>query len=151
MFKCKTCSVEKQLTEFYKTPTGHRFTCKSCHNKALIERQRADPSIQRWKQMKHRYGLTRQQWEAMVATQDGKCAVCSVELHVEPIKRNDSRPPNQAVVDHCHATGKVRGIICHCCNVAIGHMKDDINRLQCAIDYLKERTNACDGLLQLES
>ena len=43
------------------------------------------------------------------------------------------------VVDHCHDTNRVRGLLCTNCNVAIGHMKDDVERLRAAISYLEDK------------
>lgn len=153
MFKCRKCAKDKDLSEFYKTPKGHRFVCKSCCNQEATNRQRENPDKQRWKQMKHRYGLTQKDWENRLQKQNYKCAICRTELHTAAIPRNEKRPPNLAVVDHCHITNQVRGILCHGCNVAIGHMKDNIDILTSAIFYLKgyKNDNSCNGLLQSAS
>ena len=66
---------------------------------------------------------------AMFARQDGRCAICQSEVFVE-IDRS-------AQIDHCHATGKVRGILCKFCNLGLGTFKDNIASLERAIDYLK--------------
>lgn len=137
MVICKKCAIEKQATEFYSTPSGHRLVCKSCISTDTVERQRLNPEAQKWKQLKHRYGLTKTDWFCLIDKQNCQCPICKVALHIEPVKRNDKRPPNQAVVDHCHITGTVRAILCHRCNVALGHMDDDINRLYSAIEYLR--------------
>jgi hypothetical protein len=138
MITCKRCAVEKSTTEFYSTPSGHRLVCRSCLTSETVERQRLNPEAQRWKQLKHRYGLTKENWHCLITNQKGLCPICSVILHTEPVKRSSKRPANQAVVDHCHETGIVRAILCHSCNVAIGHMNDDINRLKSAIKYLRK-------------
>ena len=137
MFKCKKCDIEKHLSDFYPTATGHRHVCKACCTAASVQYQKKNPEGQRWKQLKHKYGLTKEQWCSMLNAQDSKCACCDVKLHTEAIKRGSKRPSNQAVVDHCHETGAIRGILCHSCNVALGHVKDDITILHKAIKYLE--------------
>jgi len=82
----------------------------------------------------NRYGITQEQYEAMHEAQGGLCAICrqpEASLHPKTGK------PKTLSVDHCHKTGKVRGLLCHICNFCIGAAQEDINRLQAAIDYLK--------------
>lgn len=71
------------------------------------------------------YGLTQDAYDALLEEAQGRCAVCGVE---EPLR-----------IDHNHTTGKVRGLLCHNCNVGLGHFCDDPKLLKKAIDYLKER------------
>jgi hypothetical protein len=65
-----------------------------------------------------RFGLTVADYEAMLKAQDGKCAICGT---VKPARGNGhySFP-----VDHCHKTGRVRGLLCHTCNVTLGRFND---------------------------
>jgi hypothetical protein len=82
---------------------------------------------------KHRLkqkGLTVQQFLDMLALQDGKCCLCE-HVHVE----GDAR--KSLVVDHCHRSGCIRGLLCHSCNRAIGLMKEDSERLRNAAQYLE--------------
>lgn len=79
-----------------------------------------------------RYGITLEQWNEMFEAQGNVCASC--------------RSPDPATklgwnTDHCHTTGKVRGILCYACNLAIGHAKDCPNRLRACAEYL-EKTKA---------
>jgi len=71
------------------------------------------------------YGITVPQYEAMLARQQGCCAICR-------------KPPKgrRLAVDHCHTTNAVRGLLCTTCNTAIGALYDDPVILQRAIDYL---------------
>jgi|TARA_R100001530_G_scaffold15187_2_gene13567 hypothetical protein len=62
------------------------------------------------------------------------CKICGKTVHKAPENSKDKQ--NQAVIDHDHKTGKLRGLLCHQCNVGIGNFKDDINRLMNAILYL---------------
>ncbi|MGW4817164.1 endonuclease VII domain-containing protein [Kitasatospora cineracea] len=75
------------------------------------------------------YGLTIEDFERMLAEQDLKCAICAVEFDPD---EHDRKP----VVDHDHSTGVVRELLCHKCNLALGHFEDDVTRLRSAIDYL---------------
>lgn len=72
-----------------------------------------------------RYGLTAEQYDQMLADQDSRCAACGCEQGKRPFH-----------VDHCHATGQIRGLLCMNCNSALGHAKDDVQRLRSLIDYL---------------
>jgi hypothetical protein len=74
------------------------------------------------------YGLTPEQWEAMNRRQRGLCANCH-------------QPPTVRIkvlhVDHCHSTGKVRGLLCRNCNVILGLAHEDPNLLRGLADYLE--------------
>jgi hypothetical protein len=65
----------------------------------------------------------------MMNEQDFKCAICSV--HLSDVKKSFA-------VDHDHATGKVRGLLCDLCNRALGQFKDNIDNLKAAINYLEK-------------
>jgi hypothetical protein len=76
------------------------------------------------------YGITKQQRDAMEAEQKGLCASCG-------------NPPTgkghtaKLFVDHCHTTGKVRGLLCHSCNVALGLLRDDPVRIRALLAFVE--------------
>ena len=74
--------------------------------------------------LKHKYGLTLEALDKLFFDQKGLCAIC---------KKSNKR----LTVDHCHTTGKVRGLLCDSCNGALGRLGDDIEGLERAIQYLK--------------
>lgn len=78
-----------------------------------------------------RYGLTPEGYEALFEAQDGRCAIC----------RRPDAPTKRGMlhVDHCHDTGRVRGLLCSTCNTGIGHLGDDIERVTLALEYLKKQ------------
>lgn len=63
----------------------------------------------------------------MRLAQNFKCPIC---------ERHETEVGRIMVVDHCHKTGKVRGLLCHLCNVGIGNLQENIDTLQKAINYL---------------
>lgn len=72
----------------------------------------------------------------MLAKQDGVCAACG-----QPeTKRSSGKMVKMLAVDHDHATGKVRGLLCHNCNVALGYMEDNPDRMQKVLDYMNANT-----------
>jgi hypothetical protein len=83
-----------------------------------------------------RYGLTPDDYNRMVIAQNNCCAVCGRPSASLTLK-NDRHQHFALDVDHCHATGKVRGRVCCNCNAILGHAKDDVGRLLKAIDYLR--------------
>jgi recombination endonuclease VII len=72
-----------------------------------------DPECIRRRSLKDRYGLTLEAWKEMYAAQGGRCAIC---------KRQNKK--GVLVVDHCHATKKVRGLLCLNCNLILGRLED---------------------------
>jgi hypothetical protein len=76
-------------------------------------------------------------YDSMLVKQEGKCAICGTS---NPVGEGNTtkRLTFAFAVDHCHATGKVRGLLCNPCNRGIGFLKDDVDLLAKAIKYLKE-------------
>ena len=72
--------------------------------------------------MKRKYGLTLEAFDELLASQGGGCAICG--------------RPDADNVDHDHTTGRVRGILCFNCNIAIGQVEDDEDRLAAAMAYV---------------
>lgn len=70
------------------------------------------------------YGLSPGEFERLSAEQSGKCAICK-------------QTPKKLCVDHCHGSGKVRGLLCGKCNFAIGHLDDSSEKARAAARYLK--------------
>jgi len=146
MKTCPGCSTEKPIEEFYKsnaTRDGYHSYCKTCmyesHDKhrkanrpkfAEISRQWRAKNRERSRDhfLKKNYGLPLGSYEQMLKAQDGKCALCG---------RSDSGSKRERFhVDHDHVTGTIGGLLCHNCNVGIGHFNHDENILQAAIDYV---------------
>ena len=94
----------------------------------------------KFNKIKRVYGITKEQYEHMLEQQSGCCAICSVSA--------ESQRDKTLVVDHCHSSGKIRGLLCHTCNTAIGLFKDNIDSLQRAILYL-QRASVLDGAADL--
>lgn len=84
-------------------------------------------------ELKRRFGLSKAKYEAMLAEQDGVCAIC------EKAETTVIRGLNITLaVDHCHTTGRVRGLLCTQCNRSLGGFRDDPALLEAAIAYLKK-------------
>lgn len=107
---------------------------KSAVRAAQAERQaakdRSDPSIKWSRHIKSTYGLGRDAFYAMLARQGGLCAICKC-----PFKKRDSQ--GRGCVDHCHATGNVRELLCVRCNTGIGYFDESPEVLRTAADYIE--------------
>jgi Recombination endonuclease VII len=90
-----------------------------------------DPMFDRKGSLKSCYGLTLEQYDAMVAAQEGRCAVCGTDTP------GNARQKHWRI-DHCHDNGHVRGLLCHACNTGLGSFKDDPDLLRAAIAYLEK-------------
>lgn len=77
-----------------------------------------------------RHGLTPDQYDAMLAAQNGSCAICGA---TSPRSKNSKR----MFVDHCHVTGRIRGLLCSPCNTMLGLATDSPTRLRAAAEYLE--------------
>jgi len=78
--------------------------------------------------LKRRYGITTQTYNNMLSLQKGCCAICGKE---------SCSTGNNFCVDHCHKTGKIRGLLCRKCNVGIGQLLDSPSLLRKAAEYLE--------------
>ena len=128
----KNYARKLELNRLWRNRTGYKPDPKKAVA-ATRKWQDANPErvkLTRWKrQLRKMYGLTIEEYEAMLRTQQGRCASCNDALTDKLHGRH---------IDHCHATGKVRGILCGGCNIALGHAKDDVERLKSLIRYLEK-------------
>ena len=90
-----------------------------------------DPSIRRDYQLRKCYGITLAQYRDRLAEQGGVCAICNTP---------EVTAPNVFHVDHNHVTGAVRKLLCQKCNVAIGLLDDDPERMEKAAAYIREHS-----------
>lgn len=146
---CTKCQVVKPASEFYThkdnrtDPPRLRLTgkCKSCHSAVAQDWNERNPerknaTVRAWKRANarrikaKRYGIHEYELAAMEAAQQGVCRICRTFVG------------DGLVVDHCHTTGVVRGLLCHPCNKGLGHFGDDERRLAAALLYL--RRPACE-------
>ena len=83
---------------------------------------------QKYAQIKNLYGLTRYEYEQLLEDYLYKCAICDKE--------------NKLTIDHCHASNKIRGILCNKCNAALGMVNDSLEILKAMIAYLEYHREA---------
>lgn len=129
MKTCARCKQEKPKDRFFRQKTskdGHGSWCKDCMKENLKNWKKDNPNLireaeQRSKR-KYKYGLTEEVYSAMLEAQGGRCAICPSTTKLS--------------VDHCHDTGKVRGILCHTCNVGLGMFHNSPRKLRAAARYL---------------
>lgn len=141
MKTCRACKVPKDLSEFFRDKglkDGRANTCKDCKTlKTYAWRAANQNEYNAYMRKKNkeaypharlvRYGVSRDWYEATLKAQDYKCALCR--------KLNPSTKRCLAV-DHCHETGKVRGILCYGCNRLMA-LLDDPELFERAVAYKK--------------
>jgi hypothetical protein len=104
---------------------GNRNWIKNNPNKIRIQNLR-------------KYGLTPEQYDDMRVAQQYRCLIC--EKHEENVPKSKSKTSATALqIDHCHATGKIRGLLCTNCNNMLGKAKDNVGVLKNAIAYLENK------------
>lgn len=123
--RCSLCGRMKKYSEFQviEYDTGkYKFQspCMECSNK----KQRDDPKRAKYRFKK--YGIIESEYLLMLEDQNNLCLICKENL-VKP------------VIDHCHDTGKVRGVLCNNCNAILGFANDSIDILESAIKYLQRK------------
>jgi hypothetical protein len=117
--QCQSCGEDKPTSLFSPHSRGLlRKDCKPCRATS---------------QAAARYGVSIGDIEALAEKQGHSCAICGT--HKDDIV-HASFKYNPLVIDHDHATGAVRGLLCSTCNNMLGHAKDDVNLLANAIAYL---------------
>lgn len=94
-----------------------------------VEHKETKAKYAREHRLQSKYGLTLEDYNVMWNEQEGRCKIC---------KKHEQELGKVLLVDHCHTTTKIRGLLCHHCNVGLGHFCDNIELMQTAINYLKE-------------
>lgn len=133
---CTSCGAVKPLTEYLlrKSNRGGRVpVCNGCrrdrNRRNRAERIRRDPNGEKRKYranyLREKYGITVAEYERRAIAQGG-CAVCGSD--------------EKLFVDHDHATGIVRDLLCNGCNCALGLANDDPARLRALADYIERHT-----------
>jgi hypothetical protein len=122
---CPDCGEVLPLSAYGRnaaSKSGRTSYCKPCHN-ARGRRAKELVGGERTYHLRRRYGITGEEADAMLAEQGGLCAICKVAP--------------AAHVDHDHATGAVRALLCFNCNGGLGQFKDDPDVLRAAADYVR--------------
>jgi hypothetical protein len=143
---CVKCKQEKSLEDFYvhhkrksrsksykgynygvrKPSDGKMGRCKECIKiDRMIFYHTLGKELQKKRLLQNKYGMTLDDYNQKLNSQGGGCEICKGAIN------------GKGGVDHNHKTGKIRGILCHHCNSAIGNLNDDIRLLNEAINYLK--------------
>lgn len=132
---CTNCGVEKERSEFSQSKPGKygpvlMSACKACaaaraRKWAEDNRERSRETSRRTKMLTN-YGITVEEYDARSAAQGDVCACCG-----KPEERY------RLSVDHCHETGRIRGLLCNTCNRGIGLLGDNVEALRKAVDYLE--------------
>lgn len=125
---CTECGATQKPEAFSKSPTsrdGRRGKCRSCVKEEDAVRYRDE--VQETLFLR-RYGITLDDYAQMLKRQGGKCALCATDT--------PSGRWGRFVVDHCHTTGRVRGLLCNSCNVALGRLGDSPESIQRALAYV---------------
>ncbi len=153
--RCKEC-VRVQSVKRYQTNRQERIDKAAEWKKnnrervrelAAIDRENNPEKHRKWasdhynkdskkyldRQISWNLGLTREEYYKIIESQNNLCAIC-----LQPETRVLRGKVTRLCLDHDHATGKVRQLLCHDCNTGIGKFKDSPELLQSAIDYLKK-------------
>lgn len=142
---CNCCKIIKPLSDYHIDKNRIKNICKDCSNKQSLKRYHKltdDEKVKRSQlgrermgklyfkeyKLKTKYGLCLEDYNKMLSNQDGKCSICKIEFTEKTTPR----------VDHNHNSGTVRGLLCHSCNTAIGHLRENVETLKQAISYLEK-------------
>jgi hypothetical protein len=115
--RCSLCrsSNAKNAAEYRKTPKGQKIIKNSNLKK---------------------YGITVDEYESMHDAQNGLCAICK-----KPETKTNQYGKIRLAVDHCHESGKNRGLLCMNCNRALGLVGEDLKTIQAMYEYIKNNEN----------
>jgi len=145
---CPCCKQKKSIRDFYTNKScsdGLQGWCKKCHTMKNTEaarrpNQKRDARLKQWREenrekiklqikhnaLKRKYGVSLKDYNDMIKKQNGKCVICFSVL----VGRT-------AHLDHCHATGTVRAVLCESCNKGLGNFRDNPASLRSAASYLE--------------
>lgn len=135
---CNKCNVDKPVSEYYIDPRRNkpRGICKKCMNDAKLaanrNREGGNNKYQLKYYLKSKYGIELDTYiEMMESTKE--CPLCNTPLSNRTTTKSKG---SFKVLDHCHDNGKIRGILCNKCNLALGLIDDNVETLKRMIIYL---------------
>ena len=133
--KCRVCGETKNLlAEYYrirknmKLSSSYSYECKECTKTRIKQNYRENPDIEKNRHLKRNYNMTLDDYNILLEEQNSCCAICGTD-----------KPGGWGkafAVDHDHKTGKVRGLLCKSCNIALGEVDDSLTTLKRMIEYL---------------
>jgi len=134
---CRDCGVSSRDVGFPK----NRPRCLPCH-KAFSRTWASEVGAgRRERNLRMRYGIGQDFVDSLLKQQNHSCAICEVAFSdILSYKRNN----RGTVIDHCHTRGRVRGLLCHSCNLLLGHAKDSAETLVRAADYISRHLEIPD-------
>lgn len=127
--KCTKCEKDKKISdvvkesEFSRRKDGWQSWCKLCMKKANKRPKHVKKTKQRDYKRKHLYRLTPLEYDNLLSSQNGGCAICG--------------STEKLVIDHDHDTTEVRGILCQGCNNGLGRFGDSLTQVRKAFEYLE--------------
>lgn len=137
---CTLCKVVKPAGEFYKhnkRRDGLQTACIECTKRTNKTNYESDKDawhlVRRDNELRKKFGISLSQWLTMYEQQGKVCLVCKQDGGARRLH-----------VDHDHATGKVRGLLCGRCNIGLGYFLDNSERLRAAADYLEAHNDRMD-------
>jgi dCMP deaminase len=119
VLRCKKCGYIRNRERFVEKHGASIYDVYQKNNPKYRDKRR------QW-QLKHNYGLSPEDYDKLFVRQGEVCAIC----------RGSPSEGEHLVVDHDHESGKIRGLLCHPCNMAIGQLGDDLQRIRSAVSYL---------------
>lgn len=148
---CTSCNELLPISCFRRRKNKARSwvsACSPCRrqwDRDKAEEVRNDPELKAAKvaairsaRLVREYGITAEEYDKMWQEQGGRCLICGGEETCKNVSVWGDEKVRALAVDHCHDTGKVRGLLCKNCNTLIGFAKEDVELLRSAISYLEE-------------
>jgi hypothetical protein len=129
-YQCRECRTEKQRAYYASLPPETAEERKKKNEYLAKWRLKNADKVKEQSRVKHlrrKFNLSPEQYDIMSKAQKNVCAICQEKCETEM----------NLAVDHCHTTGKIRGLLCKNCNTAIGLFKEDIDNMLRAIEYIK--------------
>jgi Recombination endonuclease VII len=133
---CQKCGDEKPIEDFYPKSRKSQYE----NSKAGVS-HRCRPCDQN-RRLESKYGVTLDQYNQMFIDQKGHCAGCG---------RHQKDLTKKLCVDHNHASGQVRGLLCGTCNVALGMLRESKQTLSNLIDYLTKSELAVSNVVSIDT
>ncbi len=155
-FRCKQCRIESNKKSYdvnreKRIATSAKWKEENRDRANARERANRAKNPEKYRERERKYkkrnwarlsvheslrklGLTNEQFVLMNEKQNKKCSICGLE----ETRKSRNGGICRLAIDHCHESGKIRGLLCHACNTAIGKFKDNTDLLKSAIRYLEE-------------